>query len=459
MQLRFHIPLSAALCLGLPSLVFGQFAGLSSKVQQGSNAMVAMDVAALQQTALAQQEGWTKKLEAAFVNRAVFLPPEADKLLVASHLSADEHFVQDWENAVITLNKPLSMPDIARAEGGYVDQIDGKDAIWSPSGAYLVAFDNETLGIMSPANRQAVGRWVDEASTNPGDTLSPYLQGALDKVQGETQIVMAIDLTNAVSPHRVEDRLKNSEVLAKSSLQVPDMVKLMVSLQGATIEVSVGDKARAKTRIDFGQPVKIPEVIAKRLVLEALDRLGVQLTDLADHKFSVLGNSIHIEGDMSSGGLRRLFSVLEVPTTHFSELNEASAGDKAPSAGDMAQNSQVYFKSVTTLLDDLHGDRSKQDVRGGMDAVWMDKYARKIDRLPILHVDEDLLTFGSNCAETLRAMSGVRHNAGLTAGSEKSALRTGAYIGSYNGYAYGYGGAGYAVYGSSATANAKDRNQ
>ncbi|MBX3437468.1 MAG: hypothetical protein KF861_08265 [Planctomycetaceae bacterium] len=461
MPLRTTFFLIAAFCLATPSAARAQFAELSNKIPSGANTIVAMDVAALQKTPLAQQQGWTRKLEAQFVDRAVFLPPEADKLLIAGQIIHPEDLQQAWETAIITMTEPLSMRSIARAEGGYVDDINGKDAVWSPSGAYVVGLNERTLGIISPANRQSVGKWLDDVASNPGDTLTPYLQSALNKVAGETQIVLAIDLKNALSPHRVEDRLKGSETLQKSSLKLEDIVALVMSIQGTTVEVSIGSEARSKARVDFGKPVAMSDVIAKRLVLEALEQIGLEVNDLQEHKFSTVGNSVIAEGPLSATSLRRLLSVVEIPTTNFSQLAEETAEDHSPSAGDMAKNSQVYFKSVVSLLDDLRSDREKQDTRGGMDAVWMERYARKIDRLPILFVDEQLLDFGSNCAETLRVMATTRRGAGLTAGSMKSALRTttgGAYGGGYYDYSYGYGGAGY-VSGSSATSNAKDRNQ
>ena len=458
MAARRSFVLFCALCFGFPSTGFGQFAELSSKVPTGANAIVAMDVAALAHTPLAQEQGWTQKLQAAYASRAVFLPPEAERLLMASQVLPNADFQQNWEVAVMTLTEPLSLQTVARAEGGYLDQIDGKDVVWTPSDAYFVALNDNMLGILAPAQRQTVARWIEESAKNRGDTLSSYLQLSLGKVTDKTQIVLAIDLNNVVTPHRVEDRLKQSETLAKSSLKLSDTVALIQSLQGATIEVSVGDTARARARIDFGLPVKMTDVIAKRLVLEALEHLGMELADIGNYRFSTLSRSILAEGELSPTGLRRLLSVIDIPTTKFSELKEETEDTQTPSAGDMAENSQVYFKSVVALLDDLRGDRQKQDTRGGMDGLWMERYARKIDRLPILHVDEDLLAWGSQTAETLRQMATARRGAGLSIGVQQSALRTGAYTGGYSNYSYGYGGAGY-VGVSSATSNEKDRNQ
>ncbi len=443
MQLRLNNPLILALCLVLPTPAFGQFTELTGRVHKGSNAVVGIDAVALKASELAQKEGWSKKLEAAYVDRAMFLPPEAEKLMITSQVIPGEGFKEAWGLALMTLSEPVPMIDVARAEGGYVDQINGKDVVWTPSDSYVVELDPKMVGIVYPGNRQAISNWIDEAAENNSDGMSDYLQLALAKITTDTPIVMAIDLKDAVSPHVIEQRWADSETIEKTTLKIEDVVAMIQSIQGATIELSIGASVQAKSRIDFLEPITLSDANAKRLILEALDRLGSHIDDFDEHKFSVLGKSIIVEGDLSKGGLRRLLSVLEVPTTKFSELKEESVdSDKAPSAGDMAENSQTYYKSVTTLLDDLHGDRKKQDTRGGYDAVWMERYARKIDRLPILYVDEDLLNFGSQTAETLRYMAGTRKSAGLTAGVRQSSLRTESRSG-YSGYSYGYRGAGY----------------
>jgi hypothetical protein len=78
----------------------------------------------------------------------------------------------------------------------------------------------------------------------------------------------------------------------------------------------------------------------------------------------------------------------------------------------------------------------------------MDKYSQKIDRLPVLDVDAELLDWGEKTAQTLRVMAGSRRGSSLAAGSQKSGLRTGASTDSY-----------YNVSVSTATSTANDANQ
>ncbi len=141
-------------------------------------------------------------------------------------------------------------------------------------------------------------------------------------------------------------------------------------------------------------------------------------------------------------------SLLEIPAPLLAETEQPAAEVKSTSADAKAATSQAYYRTVVSMLDDLRGDRSKQDPRGGMDAVWMEKYAQKIDRLPVLNVDEELLNWGTKTAQTLRIMAATRSKAGLSAGSQKSGLRTGVYTDSY-----------YNVGVSTATATANDANQ
>ena len=445
---------SAVCALLSAQSAFAQFAELASKVHAGSNAIVAIDVEAVEATPLAKKAGWTKRLSEAYLQGSIFLPPEANQLVIASHLLPGDGFRQAWEVAVMTLSEAPPMQTIARAEGGYIDKISGVEAVWSPSGAYLLKLGPNMMGIVAPPYRQAVARWINEMEEKRSGRLSPYLHAAIRKVSTGPQIVMAIDLKDSVPPHRINDGL-NSEDFLKSTQSKPAKVKelsgLLSSIQGATIEISIGQQATARTHIDFDESLFLTSAMAKTIVLGALRNLGAELPELEKHKFSASGKSIRIEGVLSATSLRRLFSVLEVPTTKFSSLKHETtpkSENKQPSASDMAKNSLKYFKSINTLLDDLHGDRKKQDTRGGADAVWMERYARKIDRLPILFVDKDLLEFGSKTAETLRIMAGARKNAGLREGSQKSEIGGSAgfdgygdaWNGSFSNYRYGYGG-------------------
>jgi hypothetical protein len=426
-----------ALCGLLPAASYGQFDELAAKTQQGANALMAIDVASALATPLAQEKGWSKKLEGAYIDRATFLPPDAKALLITGTLLPDRHFQASAEVAVLKMAGPVSMASIARANGGEVQQLRGRDVIETRSDAYLASLGPDLLATYSPGNRQAVGRWLSDVADKKVNMLSPYLAEALSKVGAKTQIVLAIDLQDAVSATQAASRLQEEKILEGTSYKLNDVVAQLQSLRGATIEIGVAKAAHATTTIEFNEPLKFSGEFAKKLVLASMENLGMELEDLPKHHFSVSGSAIVIEGDLSAGGLRRLLSLVEIPSADVSQTDAAPAASQSSSGDQIAAASLTYFKSVTSLLDDLRGDRVKQSAKGGQDAVWMERYAKKIDALPLLNVDDELLDWGSKIAETMRVMSTTRRTNNLSAGVAKSGLRSGGYIGGYGGSYFG----------------------
>ena len=89
----------------------------------------------------------------------------------------------------------------------------------------------------------------------------------------------------------------------------------------------------------------------------------------------------------------------------------------------------TYFKSTEVLVADLR--KGLKDTKAT--SAWMERYARRIDELPVLNVDELLVDYGDKLAETLRIMSLSKREAGINAG-----VRAGEGGGYYDGYDYGY---------------------
>lgn len=153
---------------------------------------------------------------------------------------------------------------------------------------------------------------------------------------------------------------------------------------------------------------------------------------------------------MERSGRQRIFSLLDAPP----ELHSAAAATPSQ-AQDIdkqyaALASQQYFKSVTSLLNDLTGKRKSDEfVTWGQVGLWFEKYAGKIDQLPILHVDPELVDWGANVSAQLRqaetAMKGIGAKTGyrlattpdVQAYSVRTATAYGAGVGPYGGYRAG----------------------
>ena len=65
----------------------------------------------------------------------------------------------------------------------------------------------------------------------------------------------------------------------------------------------------------------------------------------------------------------------------------------------------------------------------------MERYGRKVDALPILNVDDDLLAWGARIGETFRNMALAQRSSGIRTGVRKSSV--------YGNYQYNYDQNGY----------------
>lgn len=403
---------------------------LLKRVPVGANAMMVMDVAALQATPMAQAQGWAKKHEAAFVERPMMLPPEASRIVLASQLNFAGELNVDWQVAVMNLIEPLSMRSIARAEGGYLDKIAETDCVWVPSDAYFVSLDAKQLGVVFPANRQFVSRWT---RSDAGAVSSGYLLVADKQVDRTNQILMAIDLKDVPQPHRLRERLQASPALKSSSSKLEAIEELISGVRGLTLKISVGQAAKGTLRVDFSASPSVLGTQAKPLLLEALDAFGAKLPGVDQWIAKSDAQAIVMEGPLSTDALRRIFSLLELPSTKFSTLkNEIPDTPTAATSDTKATASKAYYKGVSVLIEDLR--KTLGDTRDNH-AVWMERYARKVDALPVLNVDEDLLAWGARVGETFRVMALAERSGGIKSGVRKSSI--------YGNYQYGYDSNGY----------------
>jgi hypothetical protein len=260
----------------------------------------------------------------------------------------------------------------------------------------------------------------------------------------QSQIVMALDLKDLVRPHTLEAALKESPLVGEDAAKLKAWKDVIMGLQGVTLRVQLGDKAQGSLQVDFDASPEILEKSAKELVLNTLNNFGAGLDDLESWQARVQSNAILMEGELTKAGMRKIFSLLELPSAKFSALKgeEPAPDDKET----VAQASQRYYQSVSTLLDDIRNEfKTNRDARRTQAPVYMERYGRMIDRLPILNVDEELLAFGASVSETLRSMSAVQKSGGVTAGVRKSQT--------YGAYTYSYDNNGY--YSSRSTASVK----
>ncbi len=421
----------------LANLAEAQFNGLIARVPSGANAVVILDVAKILASPLAQQQNWRQEQEKAAAAGLTMVPPTAQQFLMASHL--DLEFSQPiWEVAMSNLSYEPSMPRIAAEWGGEIDRISNRNAVHLPDDSYIVEFGPRLAGLYRPGSRQSVSRWLAETDVS-GNRLSPYLSSALEFVEkAGTPIIMALDLKDVISEDMVRARYKESEFLQASGIDEDQLVKAITSVQGVTLGVKITDKISGAIKVDFAEDVTFLGENAKPILLEVLRRHSAMVDEFESWTAKAEGTRIQIGGPLYRSGMQRILSLLSVPETLHRE--SPSSGPAGASPEDLAKfASQQYFKSVSGMLDDVRGSVSSAKSIGSV-GTWLGRYADKIDKLPVLNVDPDLLNYGRYVAGSLRqASASVRGIGGKTRTRQLENPNSYNFVGRW-GWNGGYGG-------------------
>lgn len=396
------------------------FESLINYIPASANAIVLIDANGLRNSPLGKAKNWAARNEAAFTNSAFYLPPEADRLVLAAQLNPNHQFKQAWEISVMSLSETMSARSIARAEGGRLDEIAGLACVHSPNDAYFVLVQDDLLGVISPAHRQATARWIATQKTAP--QISSYLQKSIAFASSTgSQIVMSLDLKDSIDPNHMNEKLAQSS-LVKEPQSRDAWGKVILSLQGVTLRVSVGESLTGNMTIDFADDPSVLGQQAKAAVLQVLEEFGVHFTSIENWSFSSSGNQVRLTGELAIEDLRKMMSLLELPSTNFSQLADAEPASENDQAK-VAKVSQDYYHSIETLLNDIEREfRTNRDARRNFAATYMQRYAKRIDSLPILNVDTELVDFGIAVAETLRETSVTQGEANIDAGVRKSGV-------------------------------------
>ena len=303
---------------------------------------------------------------------------------------------------------------------------------------------------MGPGNRQAVVRWIRDVRKPKPAPLSPYLQqAAVYSDEAGSEIIMALDLEGVMSFERVGKYLKAHEKdLEKwqADIHPPatlvSLAKKLSNIKGVRIGVRIGEQPTAKMVVDIEDDAAPLAPIVKPLLIQVLSDSGALINDFQSWTAKAQKNELSLAGTFSKSGLRRLVSMIDSPVS-----DEAAADTKATvSPGDLpalkAKKSLEYYRDVVGMANDIKDDM-KNAKNLASTAMFCEKYAKRIDRLPILNVDEDLLKYSEFVARQLRQASGSVKTMGI-----QTHVRSEQVTASGGGYDdYAYGGYRYGAYG------------
>ena len=419
MQFRGLLTLFAAAAATLASGVGfarADFNDLTRRVPMDANVIVLINVEKILASPLGQKEGWKDKLADNFAEKPMVVPPGVTRLVLGSQLDPTTLQPQ-WEVSIMDLQSEVSVDSIAVAERGFVDNLAGKPAAYSPINAYFVQLKPRVLAAVAPANRQFTARWARNSDAMGSAFLSDYLKNAALAVD-KSDYVLAIDLTDVASRRRVENRIKREEFtsLAGKKDQAAALADTLASIKGLTLTVEFAATAKGRCVIDFGKDAGPLASVGKNLLCEMLARGGADFPDVQRWKFTASGAALVGEGSISLDGLRMLFSIVDPPTPLQPGDASPQGSPGSPTADNkaMAAASQKYYKTIAAILDKMESGAKDAPSMSHL-AAWMRRDARRIARLPILNVDPDLMAWGSEVSTRLTDVATIFSTGGLGA--------------------------------------------
>ena len=431
-----------------------EFQQLVNQIPRSANAVVLLNMEKAKNSPLGLKENWSAKVEQAFESGLTRVPPQATRFVLASEI--DFEFMEPiWEAAVMELGEDLSATQIEKMRHGTPDTIEGLPAVRRPNDTYIVKLATKLVGAMAPANRQAVVRWIRDVRKSSPSPLSPYLQrAAVFSDDTGSEIIMALDLEGVMSFERVGKYLKSHPKEMKEwGADLVKTAQLLSNVQGIRIGVRIGETQSSKIVVDFGADASPLAAFAKPLLLHVLADKGALIEDFQSWTVQTKGNELSLTGPLSASGRRRLMSVIESPAQE-----DVAANAPSVSPGELpaitAKKSREYFRAVVGMANDLKSDmRNAKNLAST--SLFFDKYAKRIERMPMLGVDEDLLNYSAYVANTLRQATGSVKNMGIQSGVRQAQIISSSAGYGYMDYSVGRFGA-YGGYGASGTITTYD---
>lgn len=411
----------------------GDWPKLVDHAPAGANTVVLLNADALKLGASQLKHFKDGEQKGAAANLLAELPEHVKRAGLSAYIDFDS-LEPVWQTVTATFEKnKLGTPKgIAEKEGGYLEQVAGKPIVWSPRGRYIVPQGAERVTVYKPADRAGVARWIRSLS-QPAQPLPDYLKKVVERALDGTALVLAVDMADAVSPVAARDKLATFKSLADARSGLDELAKLVSDLRGVSFSITVEDQFMGQLQFDFGSAAGALSQVGKGIVVEAFSRRGILLPELREWKSSVQGKAFVMSGPLDCSSVINLISFFTATPSSDDVAYESAgnAGEASASSSKAAQASKRYFTSVQRILTQCRDTKGLSVAERG---VFNDKLSRKIDDLPLLDVDKELLDYGADVARLIRGAGLAIRSANVAAGGQR-AVGTSYYA--WGGYGYG----------------------
>jgi len=402
---------------------------------EGVNAVARLNVSEAFKSPVAKKEGWQKQASESFVHQESVVPPGTKQIIIGAELDLVGHLSVHQKYAVLVPDNSLTLKSIADWLPGGLDQISNHDAAQFSDGSYVVdAGDGNWLSL--DGSRQGISRWLNRGPAKDLQHLSPYLQSALTAKVNTAPVMLAIDLQDNFSRDKVLATLQKTDWFPSPSA-AEKVADILASAYGITINISFEKERTGQVSLDFIKDASPLMPVLQQLVGGVMERVGVSPDEFIDWTWTVKGSRVTGVGPVSPGGARRMISILDPPAVAHA-ISAAQAPAPPTAEERVAHTSLKFCKSLRTLLDDTRKSMSQtRDNR----VLILERYARKIDDLPKLYVDDELIHYAENVSNSFRYQGQTMRNANISSGTRKleagvNYTSSSVYIGPYGGFQF-----------------------
>lgn len=452
-MLRFrHLILAVAPVLALTDgYAADSTVELSKLLPENANTISVVRVAQILESPRAKSENWAESANDLFLAGASRIPPWVDTLVIGSLVRPGLH-QEVWSAAVLELPPTVTMERIARREESRVERLSGLRSVRGQRDAYLVEVRPRTLGVRSPAVRQEAARWARSAADGKTGSLSEYLQAALKKT---AHISLAVDLTDASDIQGVRRYLEEHKLVQADAVARVELPQLLVSLRGVSFHATIGESTSAAVVLDFGDAISGSGDAVAGIFRHVMGDMHMSLEEFDSARVVEQAKSVTLSMKLSDESLRHVLSLVTMPQPSHQANDETVSTEPISPRAEVSRvapelaESQRYYRAVSQVIDDI--DRiNRKGNSNSRSATWLDNFARKIDHLPSVGVEQELLGFGQRVGERVRALAASLRGQSIQIDAEQQTLvydvdyRPGWVSGSYWGVV-GYGESSYKV--------------
>jgi len=378
---------------------------LANKLPPSANVIMLIDVQGIQDSPLASSDPWVRSVSDLYGTGLGKVLRNSSLAVVGANVN-QRWSEPVWRAALMAERGASSFPATKQA---YTDKIDrhlGFEFIEMENDSYVFSPQTGLIGVFVPVERQFFSHWLQHLREPSAWLNGSNLIRAVDKFRAtETQVVIGADLRYSYSPLRILEEVRDSGFLSEQKIDAKQFSRLASTIDSFTIAANFSENIDCVVEFKFTEDVTPLKPVVRELAFDFLEDAGIHIPEMADWRMNVNKNGVKLSGPISINGFRLMVSELDL-------INELPAWtDVDEQASDPLTTTREYFKTVNQLLEDLENHRTAS-VNFGSNANWMDRYAKRIQRLPTRFVDAEVVDYADQAILVLiEASTALRNTA------------------------------------------------